>query len=627
MTIGRTNHPYVEEVVPEGRRLRMKDWLKSRIGNPRYPGLVWLDEEKKIFRIPWKHAALHGWDQNCDGALFRDWAEHTGACNKNTHPKQLKATFRCALHSLPDVHEERNLAKKRGDDACRVFKMEPTSYVTNNKRRHIRIRNHKERKSNIKQQQQKGECFEQYHLPVHMQPNSMPFSTWNESPYLPGEYQTCNYNNNFLYPESENGDTIAFRSPDHFSVSPRRWTTQSNPDITTRGLLPPQIEVSHDFQPSYDISVMSQMQHSQSVPEISQQTHFSGCQNMRGMQTLPVCSSPLQVYQHSNPKNEISGQNEISYYQSTNMGPMSPGVISTSSYTPMVSSPTSFSSVQAVGIHSMSSPNRGSDTIAQAVASASAVIESYQAPNQFSNCPSYPTPNMFREERLINPVDAILASGAVRVSEDRPTEILRTSHQAVSNLPTTMMSEINLSFKEYQQTPNKISSLENQIAGMCQPTTFMIDQSGNQQMLNGVAQGGLSPHQSEYIEGCDPTGQFITENQSADNTSSEWMSSPQHESILPSASTLLSSSSSPTSATSPLQWISSNEKSIASPSANFFDDIQYDALSTASPTYTYDNMATASTQYNDNLSASFTTVSTTTQHHLSTSMYGGYASQ
>lgn len=43
---------------------------------------------------------------------------------RNAAPKQLKATFRCALHSLPDVHEIKDKAKKRGDDACRVFQID-----------------------------------------------------------------------------------------------------------------------------------------------------------------------------------------------------------------------------------------------------------------------------------------------------------------------------------------------------------------------------------------------------------------------------------------------------------------------------------------------------------------------
>lgn len=35
-------------------------------------------QEKKIFQIPWMHAARHGWDMEKDAPLFRNWAIHTG---------------------------------------------------------------------------------------------------------------------------------------------------------------------------------------------------------------------------------------------------------------------------------------------------------------------------------------------------------------------------------------------------------------------------------------------------------------------------------------------------------------------------------------------------------------------
>jgi len=57
---------------------RLRDWLEMRIGDRRYPGLRWEDEQKKIFRIPWKHGARHGWREENDARLFREWSEHTG---------------------------------------------------------------------------------------------------------------------------------------------------------------------------------------------------------------------------------------------------------------------------------------------------------------------------------------------------------------------------------------------------------------------------------------------------------------------------------------------------------------------------------------------------------------------
>lgn len=40
--------------------------------------------------------------------------------------KNLKATFRCALHSLPDVEKVENVKQTKGDNACRVYKFKET---------------------------------------------------------------------------------------------------------------------------------------------------------------------------------------------------------------------------------------------------------------------------------------------------------------------------------------------------------------------------------------------------------------------------------------------------------------------------------------------------------------------
>ena len=132
-------------------------------------GMFWVDKEKLQFRIPWKHGSRQGWEQNKDAVLFQMWAEHTGTnaiaqlCrNASKHynyvqfvfvclyllhrdifvfivgkfrrgdersvrdPKTWKATFRCALNSLPDVQEVPNMSEKRGPNAYRVYQfLEP----------------------------------------------------------------------------------------------------------------------------------------------------------------------------------------------------------------------------------------------------------------------------------------------------------------------------------------------------------------------------------------------------------------------------------------------------------------------------------------------------------------------
>ena len=57
---------------------RLRDWLETKISDPLYPGLEWLNKQQKIFRIPWKHGGRHGWKEEEDARLFREWSEHTG---------------------------------------------------------------------------------------------------------------------------------------------------------------------------------------------------------------------------------------------------------------------------------------------------------------------------------------------------------------------------------------------------------------------------------------------------------------------------------------------------------------------------------------------------------------------
>ncbi|XP_069796294.1 interferon regulatory factor 2 isoform X2 [Narcine bancroftii] len=71
-------------------RMRMRPWLEEQINSNKIPGLKWLSKEKKIFQIPWMHAARHGWDVEKDAPLFKNWAVHTGKKIKVEKEEQCK---------------------------------------------------------------------------------------------------------------------------------------------------------------------------------------------------------------------------------------------------------------------------------------------------------------------------------------------------------------------------------------------------------------------------------------------------------------------------------------------------------------------------------------------------------
>lgn len=103
----------------------MRPWLEEQINSCKIPGLKWVNKEKRIFQIPWMHAARHGWDVEKDAPLFRNWALHTGKYQPGDKPdpKTWKANFRCAMNSLPDIEEVKDKSIKKGTNAFRVYKM------------------------------------------------------------------------------------------------------------------------------------------------------------------------------------------------------------------------------------------------------------------------------------------------------------------------------------------------------------------------------------------------------------------------------------------------------------------------------------------------------------------------
>ncbi|XP_048245975.1 interferon regulatory factor 1-like isoform X6 [Haliotis rufescens] len=106
-------------------REKMRSWLERHLDMENVPDVRWVDRNRTMFEIPWRHAARHGWSIERDACIFEMWAKHTRKFipekDKVKDPKRWKANFRCALNSLPDVERvPGHLAK--GSQAVRRYR-------------------------------------------------------------------------------------------------------------------------------------------------------------------------------------------------------------------------------------------------------------------------------------------------------------------------------------------------------------------------------------------------------------------------------------------------------------------------------------------------------------------------
>ena len=127
-------------------RQRLRPWLIDQINTGKYIGLEWIDKDRGMFRIPWRHygrQGYHSWtkqegeiprDGGCPyGLIFKNWAIHTKKY-KESHPhdmSQWKTNLRCALHKHPAILEHRNLnGEGSNGEPYRVYQFTPEHLTT-----------------------------------------------------------------------------------------------------------------------------------------------------------------------------------------------------------------------------------------------------------------------------------------------------------------------------------------------------------------------------------------------------------------------------------------------------------------------------------------------------------------
>ncbi|XP_029380447.1 interferon regulatory factor 4a isoform X2 [Echeneis naucrates] len=107
---------------------KLRQWLIDQIDSRRYPGLVWENDEKTVFRIPWKHAGKQDYNREEDAALFKAWAMFKGKYKEGVDkpdPPTWKTRLRCALNKSNDFDELVERSQLDISEPYKVYKIIP----------------------------------------------------------------------------------------------------------------------------------------------------------------------------------------------------------------------------------------------------------------------------------------------------------------------------------------------------------------------------------------------------------------------------------------------------------------------------------------------------------------------
>ncbi|XP_051233838.1 interferon regulatory factor 4 [Dicentrarchus labrax] len=107
---------------------KLRQWLIEQVDCGKYPGLVWENDEKTIFRIPWKHAGKQDYNRDEDAALFKAWALFKGKYREGIDkpdPPTWKTRLRCALNKSNDFEELVERSQLDISDPYKVYRIIP----------------------------------------------------------------------------------------------------------------------------------------------------------------------------------------------------------------------------------------------------------------------------------------------------------------------------------------------------------------------------------------------------------------------------------------------------------------------------------------------------------------------
>lgn len=108
---------------------KLRSWMVEQVNSGKYPGVVWDDDSKTMFRIPWKHAGKQDFRKDEDAAIFKAWAEFKGKLTGEelNNPASWKTRLRCALNKSPEFSEVNDRAQLDISEPYKVYRLVPIS--------------------------------------------------------------------------------------------------------------------------------------------------------------------------------------------------------------------------------------------------------------------------------------------------------------------------------------------------------------------------------------------------------------------------------------------------------------------------------------------------------------------
>ncbi|XP_034540459.1 interferon regulatory factor 1b [Notolabrus celidotus] len=277
-------------------RMRMRPWLEKMIESHTISGLTWVDKDKTMFSIPWKHAARHGWEVDKDACLFKKWAVHTGKYTEgqSSDPKTWKANFRCAMNSLPDIEEVKDRSINKGHQAVRVFRMLPPTPKSRDKRCKAKEAGSRKKTSQIKMEE--DEDYSDTQSPMNESANEDTQSTQ----------------------ESTVDSTVHTDQQDLACVSPSEvpdWSFSVEIGNESFPNFPHRFEVSPEHDPDYDniIEICQQLEKETNM--------MSSSLDDTGFLSNEACTSPGSQWSESSSVEELD---ELPQYTVLGSGFLSP---------------------------------------------------------------------------------------------------------------------------------------------------------------------------------------------------------------------------------------------------------------------------------------------------------------